>query len=145
MRVPVVVVDSSYYGSATNSLNNNNNYDVHGTGGGGGGSGERTMRRRKQLTEHELFEAQQLIRSGVLPVEQYPTYDAEGGMGMLAVEETEEETEVELADVEPNFSRGQTGRSGRKLEPVRIVKNPDGSLQRAAMQQAGVCQWRTTT
>jgi hypothetical protein len=41
----------------------------------------RTIRRRKELSEQELFEAQQLIRSGVLPVEQYPTYDAEGGMG----------------------------------------------------------------
>jgi ATP-dependent RNA helicase DHX8/PRP22 len=104
--------------------------------------GERTIRRRKDLSEHELFEAQQLIRSGVLPVEQYPTYDAEGGMGMLAVEETEEETEVELADVEPNFLRGQTGRSGRELEPVRIVKNPDGSLQRAAMQQLSMARER---
>lgn len=104
--------------------------------------GERTIRRRKELTEQELFEAQQLIRSGVLPVEQYPTYDAEGGMGMLAVEETEEETEVELAEVEPNFLRGQTSRSGRDLEPVRIVKNPDGSLQRAAMQQVSMAKER---
>jgi len=49
-------------------------------------------RKKNVLTEQELFEAQQLIRSGVLPVEQYPTYDP--NMGMLAVEETEEETEV---------------------------------------------------
>jgi len=104
--------------------------------------GGRTVRRAKQLTEQELFEAQQLIRSGVLPVEQYPTYDAEGGMGMLAVEETEEETDVELADVEPNFLRGQTSRSGRDLEPIRIVKNPDGSLQRSAMQQVSLAKER---
>jgi ATP-dependent RNA helicase DHX8/PRP22 len=101
-----------------------------------------TIRRRKQLTEQELFEAQQLIRSGVLPVEQYPTYDAEGGMGMLAVEETEEETEVELAEREPAFLRGQTGKSGRDMEPVKIVKNPDGSLQRAAMQQLSLSKER---
>ena len=95
----------------------------------------------KKLTEQELFEAQQLVRSGVLPVEQYPTYDPE--MGMLAIEETEEETEVELADAEPAFLRGQTKRSGRKdLEPVKIVKNPDGSLQRAAMQQANMAKER---
>lgn len=100
------------------------------------------VRRAKQLTEHELFEAQQLIRSGVLPVEQYPTFDAEGGMGMLAQEKTEEETEVELADIEPSFLRGQTRRSGRDLEPIRIVKNPDGSLQRAAMQQGTLAKER---
>jgi ATP-dependent RNA helicase DHX8/PRP22 len=98
-------------------------------------SGGLTVRRRKELTEQELFEAQQLIRSGVLPVEQYPTYDAEGGLGMLSVEATEEETEVELAEIEPAFLKGQTRRSGREMEPVQIVKNPDGSLQRAAMQQ----------
>jgi ATP-dependent RNA helicase DHX8/PRP22 len=100
------------------------------------------VRRTKQLTEQELFEAQQLIRSGVLPVEQYPTFDNEGGMGMLAQEKTEEETEVELADFEPSFLRGQTRRSGRDLEPIRIVKNPDGSLQRAAMQQGTLAKER---
>lgn len=119
----------------------------YGPGSGGSsrpadGGGGRTVRRAKQLTEQELFEAQQLIRSGVLPVEQYPTYDAEGGMGMLAVEETEEETDVELAEVEPAFLRGQTRRSGRDLEPIRIVKNPDGSLQRSAMQQVSQAKER---
>ncbi|KAI2513995.1 hypothetical protein MHU86_379 [Fragilaria crotonensis] len=101
-----------------------------------------TVRRKKQLTEQELFEAQQLIRSGVLPVEQYPTYDAEGGLGMLAVEQTEEEMDVELAEAEPAFLRGQTRRSGRDLEPIKIVKNPDGSLQRAAMQQGTLAKER---
>mmetsp|Transcript_49475 Transcript_49475/g.55255 ORF Transcript_49475/g.55255 Transcript_49475/m.55255 type:complete len:1229 (+) Transcript_49475:28-3714(+) len=109
--------------------------------GGGGGTGKNFRPTKQALTEHELFEAQQLIKSGVLPVEQYPTYDPEHGM--LAVEETEEETEVELADVEPNFLRGQTRRSGRRdLEPVKIVKNPDGSLQRAALQQSTLAKER---
>ena len=103
---------------------------------------DQPVRRRKQLTEQELFEAQQLIRSGVLPVEQYPTFDAEGGLGMLAVEETEEETDVELADVEPAFLRGQTQRSGRDLEPIKIIRNPDGSMQRAAMQQSTLAKER---
>mmetsp|Transcript_13344 Transcript_13344/g.20258 ORF Transcript_13344/g.20258 Transcript_13344/m.20258 type:complete len:1197 (-) Transcript_13344:60-3650(-) len=104
--------------------------------------GSKPNRMSKQLTEHELFEAQQLIRSGVLPVEQYPTFDTDGGQGMLQFEETEEETEVELADVEPSFLRGQTRRSGRDLSPVKIVKNPDGSLQRAAMQQGTLAKER---
>lgn len=104
--------------------------------------GSRTVRGAKGLSEKELWEAQLLIRSGVLPVEQYPTYDAEGGLGMLAVEETEEETEVELAESEPAFLRGQTSRSGRNLEPVKIVKNPDGSLSRAALQQVAMAQER---
>lgn len=102
-----------------------------------------TVRRAKQqLTEQELFEAQQLIRSGVLSVHQYPTYDADNGLGLLAMETTEEETEVDLADVEPAFLRGQTRRSGRDLSPVRIVKNPDGSMQRAATQQTTLAKER---
>lgn len=104
--------------------------------------GARSRSGKQPLTEHELFEAQQLVRSGVLPVEQYPTYDPE--IGMLAVEETEEETEVELnTELEPAFLRGQTKKSGRRdLEPVKIVKNPDGSLQRAAMQQSALAKER---
>ncbi|GMI15054.1 hypothetical protein TrLO_g4123 [Triparma laevis f. longispina] len=99
------------------------------------------LRSKKQLTEHELFEAQQLIRSGVLPVEQYPTFDAE--VGMLNVEETEEQTDIDLAEVEPAFLKGQTRRSGREIsEPVKIVKNPDGSMQRAAMQQGTLAKER---
>jgi ATP-dependent RNA helicase DHX8/PRP22 len=109
--------------------------------GSGGGAGRSFRPTKQALTEHELFEAQQLIKSGVLPVEQYPTYDPE--LGMLAVEETEEETEVELAEVEPNFLRGQTKKSGRRdLEPIKIVKNPDGSLQRAALQQTTLAKER---
>jgi ATP-dependent RNA helicase DHX8/PRP22 len=96
---------------------------------------------KQPLSEQELYEAQQLIRSGVLPIEQYPTYDP--NLGLLAVEETEEETEVELADVEPAFLRGQTQKTLRdKLEPIKIVKNPDGSLQRAALQQANMAKER---
>jgi len=125
------------------SAGNGDKGNYYGPAGGRKNQNEgATVRRAKQLTEHELFEAQQLIRSGVLPVEQYPTFDAEGGLGMLAVEETEEETEVELADAEPAFLRGQTRRSGRDLEPTRIVKNPDGSLQRAAMQQVSMAKER---
>ena len=116
----------------------NNGY----AGSGNCGGRDSGNRRRKQLTEQELFEAQQLIRSGVLGVEQYPTFDNAGGMGMLAVEETEEEAEVELAEVEPAFLRGQTRRSGKDLSPVRIVKNPDGSMQRAAMQQSSLAKER---
>ena len=129
--------DNNYYGPSTSGGTANRSHNSVGNH-----TNDRTIRRRKELTEHELFEAQQLIRSGVLPVDQYPTYDAEGGMGMLAVEQTEEETEVELADMEPNFLRGQTSRSGRDLEPIRIVKNPDGSLQRAAMQQLSMAKER---
>ena len=122
--------------------------DYYGPQGGSGPvrNPQIVRRAKQQLSEHELFEAQQLIRSGVLPVDQYPTFDAEGGMGMLAVEETEEETEVELAEIEPAFLKGQTRRSGghaaEVMEPIKIVKNPDGSMSRAAMQQSTLSKER---
>jgi hypothetical protein len=40
----------------------------------------------------------------------------------------------QLNENEPAFLRGQT-RASRELSPVRIVANPDGSMQRAALQQ----------
>jgi len=90
-----------------------------------------------KLSDHELFEAKQLIHSSVLPVEQYPTFNKN-----MEFEQTEEETEVELADFEPTFLKGQTRRSGKDLSPVKIIKNPDGSLSRAAMQQGTLAKER---
>jgi len=42
--------------------------------------------------------------------------------------------EIELNDAEPAFLRGQT-RLTKELSPVRIVANPDGSMNRAAITQ----------
>jgi len=41
--------------------------------------------------------------------------------------------EVELADKEAKFLQGQTTKTGINLSPVRVVKNPEGTLQREAM------------
>ncbi len=48
----------------------------------------------------------------------------------------EEEFEIDLNDAEPQFLRGQTTKTGVEMSPIKIVKNPDGSMQRAAMTQA---------
>ena len=48
----------------------------------------------KRLTSPEKFEAQQLIASGVLDVRDYPQFD--DNHGLLNIEETEEELEIEL-------------------------------------------------
>jgi len=57
-------------------------------------------------------------------------------------EETEDELDVEKSENEPAFLKGQTRRSGRDLSPIAIVKNPDGSLSRAAMQQGTLAKER---
>ena len=95
----------------------------------------------KRLSSPELWEAQQLINAGVLPITEYPTFDAESGMGILQVQEAEEEIEIELNEEEPIFLKGQT-KMTRELSPVRIVKNPDGSLQRAALHQSTLSKER---
>ncbi len=91
-------------------------------------------RSRKKLSSPELWEARQLINAGVLPISEYPTFDAEGGRGALQDTEADEVLDIEMNDEEPAFLRGQT-KMTRDFSPVRIVKNPDGSLQRAALNQ----------
>ncbi len=103
---------------------------------------KRAQRARKQLSEQELWEARQLIASGVLPPEEYPTFDAENGMGVMGgFEETEEDLEIELNENEPTFLKGQS-RASKEMSPVRIVANPDGSMQRAALQQVNMAKER---
>ena len=48
----------------------------------------------------------------------------------------EDNIDVELKEEEPPFLKGQTSKAGINFSPVRIVKNPDGVLHKAAMQQA---------
>ena len=76
---------------------------------------------KKRIASPEMWEVQQLIHSGVLPVTEYPTFDAESGNGLVQSVEVEEEVEVELNEDEPAFLRGQT-RMSRDFSPVRIVK-----------------------
>lgn len=42
----------------------------------------------------------------------------------------EEEVEIELNTEEPDFLKGQTSKTGVKLSPIRVVKEPEGSMQR---------------
>ncbi|KAF1964471.1 hypothetical protein BU23DRAFT_62367 [Bimuria novae-zelandiae CBS 107.79] len=90
---------------------------------------------RKRMTSPERWEIKQLIASGVIPKSDYPDIDedynvhinGEGGF------EEEEDVDIELVNEEPKFLEGQTARA-LELSPIRVVKAPDGSLNRAAMQ-----------
>lgn len=73
---------------------------------------------------------------GVLDPSEYPGWDEDEGGALANVDaEVEEEFEIDLNDNEPDFLRGQTQRTGVEMSPIKIVKNPDGSMQRAAMTQ----------
>lgn len=58
---------------------------------------------------------------------------------LLSLVQVEEEFEIDLNDNEPDFLKGQTTKTGVEMSPIKIVKNPDGSMQRAAMTQVGGC------
>ena len=100
------------------------------------------VRVTKRLADHDLWEAQQLIASGVLSVEDYPTYDEEHGLlNPNNAAEDEPDLEIELNEEEPPFLQGQTKMS-LNLSPIKVVKNPDGSLQRAALTQSALAKER---
>ncbi|CAB4314011.1 unnamed protein product [Prunus armeniaca] len=95
----------------------------------------------KRMSSPEKWEAKQLIASGVLGVTEYPMYDEETD-GMLYQEEgAEEELEIELNEDEPTFLNGQS-RYSVDMSPVKIFKNPEGSLGRAAALQSALIKER---
>ncbi|KAB9105013.1 hypothetical protein FH972_026973 [Carpinus fangiana] len=95
----------------------------------------------KRMSSPDIWEAKQLIASGVLSIADYPTYDEEGDGLMYQEEGAEEELEIELNEDEPSFLRGQS-RYSTDVSPVRIFKNPEGSLSRAAALQSALVKER---
>jgi ATP-dependent RNA helicase DHX8/PRP22 len=93
---------------------------------------------RKRLTSPERFELKQLIAAGVLNAADYPdlytAYESErkNRNSELDLTGVDEAVEIELNESEPVFLKGSQ-RIVADLSPVRIVKNPQGSLARAAM------------
>jgi ATP-dependent RNA helicase DHX8/PRP22 len=98
------------------------------------------IRSAKRLTSPERWEIKQLISSGVLDPSEYPDLD-EDLNAPLARAEVEEELDVEVREEEPPFLAGQTKKS-LNMSPVRIVKAPDGSLNRAALAGASLARER---
>ncbi|OCB85640.1 hypothetical protein A7U60_g7290 [Sanghuangporus baumii] len=97
-------------------------------------------RSAKRLTSPERWEIKQLISSGVIDPSEYPDLDEEFNSPM-AKAEVEEELDVEVREDEPAFLSGQTKRT-LDLSPVKIVKAPDGSLNRAALAGASLAKER---
>ncbi|KAH0981120.1 hypothetical protein GBA52_008297 [Prunus armeniaca] len=95
----------------------------------------------KRMSSPEKWEAKQLIASGVLGVTEYPMYDEEID-GMLYQEKgAEEKLEIELNEDEPAFLNGQ-GRYSVDMSPVKIFKNPEGSLGRAVALRSALIKER---
>lgn len=92
------------------------------------------QKQKKRMTSPERWEIRQLIASGVAKASDYPDLEEDynatlRGEGNL---ELEQEVDIEVRDEEPPFLAGQTKQS-LELSPIRVVKAPDGSMNRAAM------------
>ena len=104
------------------------------------GAKEEVVRSAKRLTSPERWEIKQLISSGALDASEYPDLD-EDFANPHAKAEIEEELDVEVREEEPAFLAGQTKKT-LELSPVKIVKAPDGSLNRAALAGASLAKER---
>lgn len=100
------------------------------------------IKRKKRLTSPERWEIRQLIASGALSAADYPELNED----LQALHdpdelETEEDVDIEVKEEEPPFLAGQTKQS-LELSPIRVVKAPEGSLNRAAMSGANFARER---
>uniref|UniRef100_A0A8C7L6Z0 ATP-dependent RNA helicase DHX8 n=1 Tax=Oncorhynchus kisutch TaxID=8019 RepID=A0A8C7L6Z0_ONCKI len=99
---------------------------------------------RKRLTkisDLEKWEINQMIAANVLSKEEFPDFDEETGILPKIDDEEDQDLEIELVEEEPPFLRGHTKQS-MDMSPVKIVKNPDGSLSQAAMMQSALAKER---
>ena len=101
------------------------------------------MRHKKRITSPERWEIKQLIASGAISALDYPDIDEEYNATLAGEGEFEEEEDVdiEVREEEPPFLTGQTKQS-LELSPIRVVKAPDGSLNRAAMAGTSLAKER---
>ena len=103
----------------------------------------RQMRNKKRMTSPERWEIKQLIASGAISALDYPDIDEEYNATLRGEGdfEEEEDIDIEVREEEPPFLAGQTKQS-LELSPIRVVKAPDGSLNRAAMAGTSLAKER---
>ncbi|KKY13718.1 putative atp-dependent rna helicase dhx8 [Phaeomoniella chlamydospora] len=107
------------------------------------GMNGRSNGNRKRLTSPERWEIKQLIASGAISAQDYPDINEEYNATLTgeAYFEEEDDVDIEVREEEPPFLAGQTKQS-LELSPIRVVKAPDGSLNRAAMAGTSLAKER---
>jgi len=98
---------------------------------------------KKRMTSPERWEIRQMIAAGIAKASDYPDLEEEyqatlKGEGQM---DLEEDVDIEVREEEPPFLAGQTKQS-LELSPIRVVKAPDGSLNRAAMAGTNLAKER---
>ncbi|CAO3703629.1 unnamed protein product [Rhizopus stolonifer] len=93
----------------------------------------------KRMSSPERWELKQLIASGVVDPADYPELNED--LDFNGDVEPEEEIDVEVREEEPPFLRGQTKQS-LDLSPVKVIKIPDGTMNRSALAGASLAKER---
>uniref|UniRef100_A0A7E4UXC1 RNA helicase n=1 Tax=Panagrellus redivivus TaxID=6233 RepID=A0A7E4UXC1_PANRE len=107
-----------------------------------GASTSTEKRKRVRLSTPERWELHQMRGGGAITHMEQPDFDED--MGILRNHEDEsdgEDVEIELVEDEPAFLSGY-GKMNIELEPVKVVKNPDGSMAQAALMQSALSKER---
>ncbi|KAI4479840.1 hypothetical protein M0802_014330 [Mischocyttarus mexicanus] len=99
-----------------------------------------SRKRVQRLSSPEKWEIKQMHAASCIDRSELPEFDMETGV-LPREDDEEEDVEIELVEEEPPFLHGH-GRALGDLSPVRIVKNPDGSLAQAAMMQSALAKER---
>lgn len=101
-------------------------------------------RSAKRLTSPERWEIQQLIASGAVSAADYPDLNEERANEDFTrpnSTQEDEELDIEVREDEAPFLAG-AGKKLMDLSPVKIIKAPDGTMNRAAMSGATLAKER---
>lgn len=94
------------------------------------------VRTFKRISSPERWELKQMMAAKAIDISELPDFDEETGL-LPKQDDSDEDMEVEIVEEEPPFLQGH-GRHWVDLSPVKIVKNPDGSLAQSAMMQSAL-------
>lgn len=83
-----------------------------------------------------------LRNANAISIDQLPNFDEENGLLQQEEEGEDIDVEIEMVEDECVFLKGYGRRNLSDLSPVKIVKNPDGSLSQAAMMQGALSKER---
>ncbi|GLJ32503.1 hypothetical protein SUGI_0653990 [Cryptomeria japonica] len=87
-------------------------------------------RKKRRMSSPERWEIKQLTAAGWKPTDTFSDCEED---------EEDVEIEIELNEEEPAFLHGEH-RHSTDMPPVKILKDPDGSLQRADTTQSAFCK-----
>ncbi|CAD6208303.1 GSCOCG00003312001-RA-CDS [Cotesia congregata] len=99
-----------------------------------------SCKRVKRIASPERWEYNQMLAAGCLDRSELPNFDENTGL-LHREDDEDEEIEIEIREENPPFLQDHDT-TVRALSPVRIVKNPDGSLALAAMTQGALAKER---